>query len=353
MKTRVDILFFSRGKGRGHAIPDLSVATAIRKLQPNTILQFVSYGTGAEVLKANHENIVEIRADDDSDDWARCVAAGSALRNQKPKLVVCHEEPGVVLLAKSLGYRVVYMTHWFASGAPFARALGFVDHVLYSGLPGLFKEPPEVSGRITYTGTLLRSFDTARLSCLKVRRQLGISKDTVVVLFIPGSWPVDSAKIIPLVLQAFRALPVRNKRMLWIADKASGPGPLSESESRQISIIENCFEIQDYMLVSDIAITQGTYNTTMELRALGTRSIALSFGTNPIDDIIAKSLQEVCFLNAQQCSTASVLTALERSIAASPLEGISSDLLGLGCQRTASLIVANLHKWSQSSTQNL
>ena len=46
------VLFFSRGKGRGHAVPDAAIASDLVGREPDVKITFASYGMGAATLKS-------------------------------------------------------------------------------------------------------------------------------------------------------------------------------------------------------------------------------------------------------------------------------------------------------------
>jgi hypothetical protein len=43
----VDVLFFARGRGRGHAVPDTAIVDELLQLSPDLNVCFASYATGA------------------------------------------------------------------------------------------------------------------------------------------------------------------------------------------------------------------------------------------------------------------------------------------------------------------
>lgn len=59
--TIMDILFFSRGRGRGHAIPDLAIAKRLLHADPSLALAFASYGTGAETIRNSGCDLIDLR----------------------------------------------------------------------------------------------------------------------------------------------------------------------------------------------------------------------------------------------------------------------------------------------------
>ena len=57
--SRVGILFFSRGRGRGHAIPDMAIAEKLLRLRDDADIRFVSYATGAATFTEFGHSVIE------------------------------------------------------------------------------------------------------------------------------------------------------------------------------------------------------------------------------------------------------------------------------------------------------
>lgn len=72
MQARKNVLFFSRGQGRGHAIPDVVIAEEILKLDSSIDITFVSYGVGAETLRELSWEVIDLRLSEESPLW-ECV----------------------------------------------------------------------------------------------------------------------------------------------------------------------------------------------------------------------------------------------------------------------------------------
>ena len=55
------ILFFCRGRGSGHAIPDIEVVKELATVRPEAEVRFVSYGTGATTLAEHGHEVIDIQ----------------------------------------------------------------------------------------------------------------------------------------------------------------------------------------------------------------------------------------------------------------------------------------------------
>ena len=89
------MLFFVRGLGSGHAIPDLGIAHELRKLRPDVQIAFASYGTGAKTLAEHKAPLVDLQLPEEGDFAEMLVRAGKTIARLTPDLVVSHEETAV------------------------------------------------------------------------------------------------------------------------------------------------------------------------------------------------------------------------------------------------------------------
>lgn len=70
------ILFFSRGRGRGHAIPDMEIAKELTKDRQDVQVHFVSYGTGARTIEQYGFPLIDVELPDQGSHTAMTVIAG-------------------------------------------------------------------------------------------------------------------------------------------------------------------------------------------------------------------------------------------------------------------------------------
>src|SRR5438876_10903298 len=108
-----DMIFFVRGRGHGHAIPDMAIADELAKLRNDIQVTFVSYGTGAATLIQHERPVVDLQMPDSNSLWETVVRAGQVISQMRPVLVVSHEEFAVLPLAKLFDVPAVFITEWF------------------------------------------------------------------------------------------------------------------------------------------------------------------------------------------------------------------------------------------------
>jgi hypothetical protein len=60
------ILFFTRGRGRGHAVRDLAILAELRRQAPHIESVFVSYAAGASTLAEAGLDVIDLKLADDA-----------------------------------------------------------------------------------------------------------------------------------------------------------------------------------------------------------------------------------------------------------------------------------------------
>ncbi len=278
------ILFFTRGRGRGHAVPDIEIAREIESIAADTQVRLVSYGMGARTFEANQVPHIDVGLPDVNPINETIVIAGKLVAWLDPDLVVAHEEFPALPAAKIFGKPTVMITDWFSDPRTYAMSsLALADRVLFLDEEGIYAEPACVEGRVEYLGPLVREFHCMPEDQNRARAELDIPHDAFVVGVFPGSWREAEAPILDLMLEAFDALPDRPKRLLWMSGEDSDRIRSATVTREDVEIYDYHPNIDRFMVASDVAITKGTRNTLFELASLGKSSVSLVFGDNPID----------------------------------------------------------------------
>lgn len=312
-------LFFSRGRGCGHAIPDMAIADELAKLCSDIDLKFVSYGAGAQTLAAHGRRVIDLEMPDVNPLWDTVLRVGEVIREYQPGLVVSHEEFAALPVAKIFDIPTAFITDWFADADdPRMQALAYADEVIVIEEEGIFDELPCVEGKVHYTGPVLRSFRYGRADRERARQELSLPLDAVVILVLPGSWTEEKAPICDLVVPVFDGLRVSEKLLIWIA------GADHEMLARRISgrsdviVKEHDWQMDRLMVAADMAITKANRITTKELAALGVPSISISHGLNPIDDMLIERIASNTPLDARTASRKMLAEALVDALREGP-----------------------------------
>ena len=309
------ILFFTRGRGRGHALPDLAIEAELKQLFPAVELQFVSYSTGAETLRQAGHHVVDLGLRDDAPYLEVLARATRAIVQHRPGLVVSHEEFAVLPVAKALGLRTTFIVDFFPSAEIRRESLRYADEILFIEQRGIFAEPVEARGRIKYLGPVLRPLVFSRANRAEARQALGISEHDKLLAVIPGAWATEArAPIIELVAHAFADLPYTQKRLLWIAGRDHQAISQRLVTSPGVTVVESHSPVEQVMVASDLVITKANRGTSIDLARLGVPSISLSYGLNPIDELVVARLHTNLALDARAVDPSFLAEAMTRMV---------------------------------------
>jgi hypothetical protein len=335
-----DMIFFSRGRGRGHAIPDMAILGALRKIEPQLRVSVYTYGTGLMAFRQAGEYAFDLDLPDLCNPWEVVQRVGQVLRHTHARLLVSHEEFGAIPAARIFELPSVFLTHWF--GAQYSQqmqALADVDQILFIEAQGHFLEPEYLQGKIHYIGPVLRQFCCLPQDRQQLRMELGATRDEAVIVLFPGTSSEGQAPLFDLILNAFQALPRERKRLIWVAGSDFDWIAAKCADYDNITVLESDQRPERLMAASDLAITKGTYNIGKELAALGVPSISLSLGKNPIDDYFSRCLPGNTFLYAQETLPATLTqcmeSALQRGLATPDLAAMD----GSGAVRAAECLL--------------
>ncbi len=284
-----DILFFSRGKGRGHAVPDAAIAAELVERQPSLSITFVSYGLGSDTLRNFGWKVIDLELSEEHALWDSVARTLRVLERLRPRLVVSHEEFWVIPLAKALGVRSVFLTDWFIGAETLQmQALTYADAILFADERGYHDEPRYLKGKITYVGTIFRCFHLDQADRDRRRRELDIQPHSRVVLVVPGGAEFHSearAPLFDLVLNAFDSLPIAEKCLLWITGEPDYGALVQKTRGlSNIRVLEPHDGFTSTLLAADVVVTKGNRTPILECEAIGVPTVTISFGFNPIDD---------------------------------------------------------------------
>ena len=286
------MLFFTRGRGRGHAIPDIAIVRELEQLRPDIQVRFVSYGTGALTFAAHGIPCIDLQLPDQNSIAATTVLAGRVMAAMAPDLVVAHEEFSAMPVAKIFGLPTVMITEFFTGpGMLSMESLWYADRVLFLARRGFHVEPPSVRGKVKYLGPALRPFTYRRRDRRRARAELGLAADGAVITVLPGSWTEAMAPAYEAVVTAFDRLKRREKHLVWLAGADEELLKQRVSERLDITILETDWQIDRLMVASDLVITKANRMTVIELASLGIRTLSLSYGLNPVDEQCVAGLE--------------------------------------------------------------
>jgi UDP-N-acetylglucosamine:LPS N-acetylglucosamine transferase len=338
------LLYFSRGRGRGHAIPDLEIWRELEKLSGAGGIQvrFVSYGTGARTFEEFGHPVIDLNLPDEGSITDVTVLAGRLVGWLKPDLVVSHEEFPALPAAKIFQVPTIAILDFFGPSDWLSmRSLRFADRVIFTDRRGMYPEPEYLSGRVDYVGPVLRRFAYSRKDRGKARRELGIAADAFVVTVLPGSWTEEAAPVADLVFSAFAALPSRSPtHLIWVAGVDRAAIAAHAAGAANITVLEKDWRIEWLMVAADVAVTKVNRITLIELERLGVPSISLSHGLNPMDEQRAAQILSNRTLPAAETTGAELAKQLRRAANGAP--GANRTGANLAAKRAARLLMDSL-----------
>ena len=217
---RLGLLFFSRGGGRGHAIPDIAIAKEILRLRPDIDIRFVSYGTGASTFKEFGHSVIDLGLPERNSALETLVPGGDIVRRIRPDLIVSHEEFIVPPIARMFSILVSFITDWFIESREFRMlCLRYADDILFLDDRSVYNEPLYLADKVRYLGPALRKFTYSRADRNSVRDDLALSQRSLVIsVFVhPGRRIEKVAPIFELVMTTYDSLDYINKNLIWVA----------------------------------------------------------------------------------------------------------------------------------------
>ena len=316
-KNPFRLLFFSRGRGKGHAVPDMSLITELHSLVRDLEVSWASYGTGAATLRLNNFQVVDLGLPDDNPFLETQLRAIRLIAQIRPQLVISHEEFAVAPAAQLLGIPSLLITDYFLRPDHlWMQCLAYATETVFLDAPDCFQEPAFLRGKVHYTGPFVRSLAYQLADRERARHELGIPAGDVVILVLPGGWFTESrAPIFDVVSDAFQTMSLPAKRLVWIAGSDYSDLKSRAENSPGIQVIEADPLIERRMVAADLAITKGTRKTSLELAYLGIPSISLSHGLNPVDDIRVSRILSNSHLRVQDLSQHSIVDEMCRILA--------------------------------------
>jgi UDP-N-acetylglucosamine:LPS N-acetylglucosamine transferase len=345
---RIGVLFFSRGRGRGHAVPDCALAAELARLRNDVDVRFVSYATGAETLEQLGHTVIDLDLPENNPLFETLIRATRVIGWLKPRLVIAHEELPALAAAKILELPTVYLADWFGKPEDIRTGLlAYADEILFLDEAGTFPEPPQAQGRVRYVGPVLRPSSYTRQDRLRARQELGIPPGQIVITVLPGSWTEEKAPLFELVAAAFDLVPGQAKTLLWIAGEDYALLEHQAQNRPGILIRKQDWNIDRLMVATDVAITKATRQTAMELAALGVPSVSLSHGLNRIDDIRVNQIASNTALQAAEVdphALAATLAALLKSAADPPAPAANASTLTGGRESAAARLAWHIDR---------
>ena len=180
-------------------------------------IQFISYATGATTLIELGYKPFDLELPERNPIYETLILSAQLIGSMTPDLVVSHKEFSAITAARIFSIPTLFVTDWFVEAwQPAMQMIKFSDEVVFIDESGVFDEPPELKGKVSYVGPVLPEFDYTRADRARAQEALGIAEDATVVsmLIYPGRRSEEVAPICELLMPAFDALAAPNKLLL-------------------------------------------------------------------------------------------------------------------------------------------
>ena len=293
------VAFFSRGRGRGHAVPDMAIAEEMKVLVPELDIRFISYSSGAAAFRSRGYEVIDLGKPADPQLLDMIVHEARIIGSLKPQLVVAHEEFAALPAAAIFQIPCVCITDFFTDPTSLSmNAMRYAAGIIFTAERGIFTEPPYLRDKIQYVGPAVRPFQYHRADRTRARNELGLPADATVLLCLPGSWPESQVPAVDLLTAAWAKLSYPTKRLVWLAGSDYEFLRTRFADNRDVLLLKEEWQIDRLIAASDLVVTKANRLTVYEAASLGAPSVALSTGANWPDDVAVAHVSSNTLLNA-------------------------------------------------------
>ncbi len=291
--TNKRILFFCRGRGRGHAVPDLEVVRELSTLRAGLAIQLASYGTGAETIRQAGYPVADLGLPEANPFLETLIVATRLIAAFEPDVVVSHEEFAALPAARTAQVPAIFITDWFPP-APGVRAdcLAYADSVVFTEERGVYVPPPFLGRAPCYVEPVVRKMRYTLADRSRARSELAVAESVFLLSVIPGSWATEArVPLLELVLSAWSLLRRDGDALVWVSSRDHDLVAQRCAGMPGVCAIEDARPVERLMVASDVVLTKGNRGTIMELTSLGVPSLSLSPASNPIDDVLVSRIR--------------------------------------------------------------
>jgi UDP-N-acetylglucosamine:LPS N-acetylglucosamine transferase len=286
---------------------------ALEEMAPELAITFASYATGAEALREMGRVFVDLKLPEDNPFFETLLISSEVIKSIDPDIVIAHEEFSAVPASKVNGKPVIFVSAWLPGGSnPLAEAIACADSLVVLEEPGIFVPPTGTKERVKYVGPFWRRMNYAAGDRSRARREMSLSDEQIVVTVVPGAFATEKkAPIAVLVRDAFARL-AAPKQLFWCAGPDAAEISAIFGYSRDIAVLGKVPKVDQLIVASDVVITKCTRGATMDAVSLGVPTISLSYGLNPMDDLLVSRVPSNVPLNARAVDGAIVAMYIER-----------------------------------------
>lgn len=294
-----EVLFFSRGRGHGHAIPDMAICDKMVELGIDHNVTFASYSTGAITLREAGRTVVDLGLPESNPYVPTLIKCAEVIRDQRPDIVVAHEEFAGIVAAHLAGLPSLFISAWLPpSNSVLGESLAFADTIVVIDNPGVFPVPSWVRHAPVYAGPIVRPmrFTAKDRECL--RSELGWPSTSFFIVGVPGGGsPSEHRAMFQLLADSLPHVQGNDSKIVWLASRDFAQFSTLSEKLKNLQVLPFQHPVERVLSAADLIVTRGTRGITYDAAAVGVPSISISPGSNPIDDILVPRIKSNTALN--------------------------------------------------------
>lgn len=282
----------------------MAIAKALQSIDSSAEVKFVSYSTGASTLRSGGWDLIDLNLPADNGFLPTLLCCSDVIRRENPTVVIAHEEFSALVAARLAFTPAIFISAWLPQSPGVAfDSMAYANAAIIFEAPGIFSTPASMRVRPVFVGPLARQTRYSPDDRSAARQELGIEPGSVVVSVIPGGGATEKkAPLFGTVLDAFQRIQSESKRLYWLGGPDAADLRAATGLPAGVQILDHQPDIDRILVSSDVVVTKGTRGATYDAAMLGVPSISLSFGLNPIDDLLVPRIKSNLSLNGRAVS---------------------------------------------------
>lgn len=290
-----NITFLVRGLGFGHAARDIIIKNHLDIFVPDTKIKFISYATGAKMIKEHSCDLIDIEVPDRGYEIEKSIKIRELIESESTDFIINDEEIMALSLSRNYGIPSVLITNWLPADDQNVLSGYFsqADRILIPDFEGAFDVPPGLlsSIQIDWLGPI----KTKELGITRymARARLGFLDSQKFILIMAGG--VDSTDI-PYLKKCIDALELLyfSFQAIVVAGPFSRMFEYAQVSNPNIGVVSYLWDIDIYIAASDLVITRGGHTSLWELAMMGIPSISVPRSKNswPMNIKYAENMQK-------------------------------------------------------------
>ena len=324
---RKKVLYFSRGRGFGHAIGDIEVIRELKKRDENLDISIVSYAHGYEAFaKHGFTEIENLYLDYENEFFSPqgLLRTQQLIKSVRPDLIVANEMFNVLPLAREHGLPAVLITHWFFEAVHskptiLSLFMACANHIIFGDLEDFHEKPPKLKAPVSFVGPIMRKIVVDIQDRNVLKKELGFQKtDKVILVSFGGAFEkvddgLEKGKIVlKKIYQAFNQLNIQNLKLILLVGQIYDYAT-SKFDNPNVTILRESWDFDKLMAASNIAIVRGSYRTLCELAVIGTPAICIPFlKGNPVDEMHIRNFERLGTLKTLEMEELTLESLMEK-----------------------------------------